>query len=426
MVEGDVEIGTVNLPGAIATAIGVPQQTASADAAWPSEPFEVGILGSLSGQLAVKAARVALTPKLAAQDLRGVLRFDRSEISLEDIEGTLAGGRVTGSLNLERGPDGLNAASRVRLAGVNIGELLPTEGEPALSGHLTADLNLEGTGRSAIALVGSLKGGGTFTLQDGRVARIDPQAFDTIIRNVDQGLPIDVNRIRDRMEVALANGGLAIPLAEGEIALAAGQARLVNTVVRAEHVDLALVANVDLAQSIIDASMTLTGAAGAGGASQGRPEVGIVVKGPIRAPKRTLEVAALTNWLSLRRIEQQTKKIDELEQSRELPAAPPVPADPQPGASPPAEAAPAVRPHATRDTPSAPTSTLQRRATTPARSAAPASSQGPSLAPPIDIRPQTTPRRPRLQIGADSSTGAPRPPAPIAAPTSRGSPMLEN
>ena len=61
----------------------------------------------------------------------------------------------------------------------------------------------EGTGRSPVALIGALKGGGTFTLQDGRVARLDPAAFDAVIRSVDQGLPIDATRIRDRMEQAL-------------------------------------------------------------------------------------------------------------------------------------------------------------------------------------------------------------------------------
>ena len=99
----------------------------------------------------------------------------------------------------------------------------PRRGAP-LAGQLTLDLDLEGTGRSPVALIGSLQGGGTFTLQDGRIARLDPAAFDAIIRNVDQGLPIDAGRIRDRMELALGNGGLNVPLAEGEIAVAAGQA----------------------------------------------------------------------------------------------------------------------------------------------------------------------------------------------------------
>src|SRR5262249_30838150 len=87
-----LQLGAVDLPAAIALAIGIPGQGAGAGAAtgasasasgpWPAEPFEQG-LTALSGQIAVKSARVALTPKLAARDVRGVVRFGESELALE-------------------------------------------------------------------------------------------------------------------------------------------------------------------------------------------------------------------------------------------------------------------------------------------------------------------------------------------------------
>jgi hypothetical protein len=48
------------------------------------------------------------------------------------------------------------------------------------------------------------------------------------------------------------------------------------------------------------------------------------LKGPINAPKRTIDAAALANWLALRAVEQQAKKLDALE-GREAspPPAPP-------------------------------------------------------------------------------------------------------
>ena len=39
---------------------------------------------------------------------------------------------------------------------------------------------------SAVALIGSLEGGGTFTLENGGLVRLDPAAFDAVIRAVDQ------------------------------------------------------------------------------------------------------------------------------------------------------------------------------------------------------------------------------------------------
>ena len=64
---------------------------------WPAEPFERGLL-RLGGQLAVKAAQVPLTPKLAARDVRGVLRIGESQLALQVIEGSMAGGRMAGEL----------------------------------------------------------------------------------------------------------------------------------------------------------------------------------------------------------------------------------------------------------------------------------------------------------------------------------------
>ena len=99
-VDGDIQVGAVNLAAIIGTAIGVPSEAASAAGLWPAEPFDRGLFDSLSGQIKVKSARVALTPALAAQDLRGVLVFDHSDMSFDEIDGTLAGGRVTGSVKL--------------------------------------------------------------------------------------------------------------------------------------------------------------------------------------------------------------------------------------------------------------------------------------------------------------------------------------
>ena len=194
--------------------------------------------------------------------MRGVLQFGHDSFALEEIDGSIAGGRVAGSMSFERGDDGLSLDSHVRFAGTNLAELLPGDG--ALAGRATVDLDLQGTGRSPIALIGALKGDGTFTIQDGQIMRVDPSAFAAVIRSVDEGLPIDAARIRDRMEAALGNGALNVALAQGEIVVAAGQLRLANTAVRAKGAELGVSLGLDLAGSAIDARLVLSGAAGAG------------------------------------------------------------------------------------------------------------------------------------------------------------------
>src|SRR5205823_1837823 len=155
---------------------------------------------------------------------------------------------------------------------------------------------------------------GTFTLQDGRIMRLDPAAFETVVRNIDQGLPIEATRIRDRMELALGNGGLPVALAEGAVTLSAGQLRLANTAVHAQGTDLALTGRVDVAESAIDARLALTGPELAGAPDGTRPELEIVLKGPIEAPRRTLDVTAFARWLALRAVDQQAKRLEAIEQ----------------------------------------------------------------------------------------------------------------
>ena len=401
-IDGDLELGTLDLPAAIAVAIGMPAQGAAsattgastnASGPWPAEPFEQA-LPALSGQVAVKAARLALTPKLAAQDVRGVLRFGDSELALQGMEGRLAGGQAAADLTFLRHADGLTARTQLRLVGGNAGELLP---EGTLSGRLTLAASAEGTGMSPVALVGSLVGSGSFTLENGRVMRLDPAAFDAVIRAVDQGLPIDATRIRDRVDAALTRGGLGVALAEGAITISDGQARLSNPTVRAQRADLAAGGNINLSDGALDARLTLFGAAGSGGPADTRPEIGIVLKGPIETPKRTIDVAALASWLALRAVEQQSKKLDVLEgrspasstqpaavKTNADPAAPKVPSPAKP--KPPGPAAEAVQP----------------------------------LPPPIDIRPAPIPRAPRAQPAAPPAapTQAHKPPAAPARPRS--------
>jgi large subunit ribosomal protein L24 len=158
--------------------------------------------------------------------------------------------------------------------------------------------------------------------------------------------------------------------------------------VRAQRGDLAVSGSVNLAEAAIDARLTLFGSGGAGAPAGTRPEIGIALKGPIDTPKRTIDVAALTSWLALRAVEQQSKKLDVLEGRAPVP--PPVPAA--------VNATTAPKP----------------------KSVAPAAEGLQPLPPPIDIRPAPTPRAPRTprpQQGAAATQGAPAqaqkpPPAP--------------
>ncbi len=413
-ISGDITIAALDLPAAIGATIGFPRPTGNGNAAWPADPFEAGLLGTIGGQIKVKAAQAALTSKLTARDLHAVLDFSQSELAVGDIDGVLAGGRISGDLGFERGDEGVMARSHLKLTDVDTAELLGGGARAPLSGKLTAALDLTGSGRSPIALIGSLKGEGTFALRDGSIARFDPAAFDIVTRAVDQGLPIDATRIGERMEAALAISLLPVTLAEGKIAASMGQLRLLDPVVHAKGGELTPTGNIDLTQSAIDARFVLSGPKVADASAPSYPDISVALRGPIDAPKRTLDVAALANWLALRAVDEKAKRVDVLEQAaREHPddggESGTIPTEREPFAAlPPAGALPhAARPNPAtapingsvgpsgqprqrpiQDPPTASTNAPAAKADEPrVRHPNPAVEQAPLLPPPIDIRP---------------------------------------
>jgi large subunit ribosomal protein L24 len=246
--------------------------------------------------------------------------------------------------------------------------------------------------------MGALNGTSTFTINSVQILRLDPAIFAAVIRSVDLGLPIDAARIRDRVESTLGGGRLMVPLVEGELVVTGGQARLGNAAVHAQGADVVLTGSLRLADNLLDGQATLMGLDNAGAPEGTRPEIVIALKGPIEAPKRTLDVAALTNWLALRAVELQTKKIDALEAGKEPPAQPaptPIPT-PTPISTTPVDPTPQA------ETPPAAPAQAETSPSAPPQAALP-----PSTLPTASIRPRSSFRsrpvthaRPRLRPAA--------------------------
>jgi AsmA family/AsmA-like C-terminal region len=420
---GDLAVASLDLPATIGAMVGFPRASTN-DSAWSADPFEAGALGAASGHIAIKAAQVALNSRLSARDVRAVLDLHQSELAVTDIDGGLARGRISGDFGFGRSDDETSAHSHFKLADVDAAELLGGGGRSPLAGKLSAELGLEGAGRSPIALVGSLKGEGKLTLRDGSVARFDPAAFDVVTRAVDQGLPIDAARVGERMEAALAAGALPVELAEGSLNASLGQLRLGDLKVETKSTEFACAGSVDLTQGVIDARLMMSAPKAAD--SAGRPDISVSLTGPLDMPRRTLQVTALTNWLARRSVDQKTKRVDALEQAaREHPlegevapesterdstatvsppAATPLPRFVRPNlANPLTSSVPptgTTRQRPAQDAPAPSGAGDGSRSNDDARARRPTTEQVPPSAVPLDIRPQVGPRAPR----ADNTT----------------------
>src|SRR6185369_3687937 len=123
-------------------------------------------------------------------------------------------------------------------------------------------------------------------------------------------------RIRERMELAFGNSALSVPLVDSEISVTNGQVRLINPAVRVDRVGITPGGRIDLADQAIDARLLVSGPEVAGAPDGTRPEVAIVLKGPLDTPRRMLDVTNFASWLALRAVDQQARRVDLLEQAR--------------------------------------------------------------------------------------------------------------
>ena len=76
---------------------------------------------------------------------------------------------------------------------------------------------------------------------------------------------------------------------------------------------LSLAGALDLNTGAVDARMTLTAPPPPHALIRTRPELAIILKGPLAAPARSLDVSALTGWLTLRAAELQTRRLESIE-----------------------------------------------------------------------------------------------------------------
>ena len=137
--QGDIEADGIDAASLIAAAIGMPAPAGNDSHTawvWSSEPFAGGVFGDYAGQIALKARRVDLLPRLTAREFRATLRFGKHEFAFDDMTGAVAGGRLAGQLSFRSAEDGVKAQAKISLTGADAASLLPSGARPPVTGSL--------------------------------------------------------------------------------------------------------------------------------------------------------------------------------------------------------------------------------------------------------------------------------------------------
>lgn len=309
-IEGHLEFD--ELPAAALVALAASPEALApgggARSAWPSAAFGPSPLRGLSGRFDVKAARLPLGAGQTATDAAFHLAVRPNALAVEKLDAQLAGGRLTGAINLARDQSDATLGVSLQLEQARAERLFGATVEAApVTGRVALRVEAQGTGRSIAGVVAALAGAGSATLADGAVRRLDVSTIDRIEPKVEAGLALDAPKVANAIERELGGADLKLESGVAPFTLSGGIVRSGEISAESANARLGGVLAFDLRRFLLDADLTLQPN------RSEAPQIGLSFEGPLSGPKRRVDATAFTGWLSVRAVERETSRIEAME-----------------------------------------------------------------------------------------------------------------
>ncbi len=303
------------------------------------------------GALAVTARTLDLGRALSATKAAFTLGVAADSLTIENLTGSLAEGRLTGSATVARRGEAVSITGEGRIEEVALPALT---GGTALGGRLSAEWRVATSAETLAGLSDDLAGSGRLTVSDLTLTEADPAALGRALGRAVEG----EDPLREGRLAALVNQELpkATARAKGP---ASAPATIVGGVLRAGPLTLDLGAarwvgtlTEDLRDGRLDARGTLTDGTVPPGWQAGPLAMQFALTGTLAAPVRSVDVGPVTNGLAAFVLQRELDSIDliqadqverqrrrsriEMDKARAAakaapPEPPPAPENPEPG-----------------------------------------------------------------------------------------------
>lgn len=216
---GALHLGQLDLPSLAKVLLGAlpPPQPGKpfSPLKWPTQPNDPP-----SATIDLAVDRLDLGTGQTATNATAKLLLGPGEIAASDATMTLAGGSVTGAINLRRRED--TASLSASLTARDVALTLPW-----LAAKISGRAKIAGAGTSAAGLVGSLAGEGALRLVDAKLARADPDAVGRVAQAVDaERIDLAPAVIEAALARELDAASQVLPALEQPLAIEAGQVTL--------------------------------------------------------------------------------------------------------------------------------------------------------------------------------------------------------
>lgn len=276
-------------------------------AAWNGLPFSIDI--------ALEAGRAYLGFAEAAREVTAKLSFEAGKLRIADTMARWLGGTLHGDLVLANIEQTGTVEARMELTGANVARALtPVGGEAPASGNADLSISLEGTGKSARAMIGALTGSGALHLSGLAIEGFEDDAMPAILAAADmEKFEISVGTVRPIARAAILAGGLRVDDVSVPITVAAGAARASNIVLKADRAELRGDVRLDLADADLTARFQATFDAGKESLPGATPALDLTLAGPVSNPDLSINATEMSNFLSLRAYERERRRVERVQ-----------------------------------------------------------------------------------------------------------------
>jgi hypothetical protein len=132
----------------------------------------------------------------------------------------------------------------------------------------------------------------------------------------DRGLAGDPGKVAQIANTGLDAGRLRVPFAAAPIVIADGRAQVVRLSAPAQNADIAGSISLGLADWQLDARLAMTGPQRKNAPTAERPVMTVAARGPLAAARRTPDVVSLIDWVTMRAVDQEARRLDEAEKEQ--------------------------------------------------------------------------------------------------------------
>ena len=248
-----------------------------------------------------------------ARNFSGHFSLHDGELDVDAVKASWLGGRLTGTFKLSNSASSGLMSTQIVLKDADLAQALGMQQSSAMA-HGKIDLSgtLQGSGKSARALVNGLSGSGAASLRNLTIKGIRTNGLAGIIRAVDanKNFKISEPSVRRLADKAISGGAFDAGDLSVPFTVSAGHVRVADIAMSDADARVSGGGNIDLADATVDADFAMLFQKGADGFGGGTPALALHYAGPLADPHRSLDASDLSNYLSLRAYEIQRRKVE--------------------------------------------------------------------------------------------------------------------